>query len=555
MEDIHMTQGNLDCIVIGYNEMPFENYERLLFRYGENSEAYRDLKYSFVDIGDKKLNYVDLLNHTFAQAYSNGNGSSPKDEFKSGDIPSLAAVYLANFLKKRGFEAKYINLFQYEKEKLAEYLAQDPICVAITTTFYLINQPVIEMVDFIRDHNDEVMIIAGGPLIANHHRRHPPDSLPYVLDDIGADIYVIESQGENTLSEIVRCLKHGGSLEMIPNIVFLNDDDLPQMTAPRPENNSLDLNFINWQDFPDEELGPTLQTRTARSCAFSCAFCGYPARAGKLTLAGLDTIEEELDTMYALGDVENVVFIDDTFNVPLKRFKDICRLMIKKKYGFKWFSYFRCSNSDEEAIELMAEAGCKGVFLGIEAGSATILMNMNKAATLEKYIVGIQRLNEHDILTFGSFITGFPGETDGTVKETIDFINFTKPSYFRSQLWYCEPGTPIYSQRDKYNIMGEGFKWEHSTMNSTQAMDHIDQMYLSTTESTWLPQWSFDFWFIPYILGKGVTLPQFKHFMEGANKMLTLNIQPPSEEEKQKVRQEALQHITNGIRDWQIRDV
>ena len=94
--------------------------------------------------------------------------------------------------------------------------------------------------------------------------------------------------------------------------------------------------------------------------------------------------------MYALGNIQNVVFIDDTFNVPLPRFKDICRLMIRKNYRFNWFSYFRCSNSDEEAIDLMARSGCKGVFLGIESGSPHILQAMNKAATIEKYADGIE---------------------------------------------------------------------------------------------------------------------------------------------------------------------
>lgn len=32
-------------------------------------------------------------------------------------------------------------------------------------------------------------------------------------------------------------------------------------------------------------------------------------------------------------------------------------MMIKNKYDLNWFSYFRCSNSDEEAIELMARSG------------------------------------------------------------------------------------------------------------------------------------------------------------------------------------------------------
>ena len=42
--------GNrLDCILIGYNESPFGQYEGLLRQYGEDSEAYRDLRFSFVD--------------------------------------------------------------------------------------------------------------------------------------------------------------------------------------------------------------------------------------------------------------------------------------------------------------------------------------------------------------------------------------------------------------------------------------------------------------------------------------------------------------------------
>ncbi len=59
----------------------------------------------------------------------------------------------------------------------------------------------------------------------------------------------------------------------------------------------------------------------------------------------------------------------------------------------------------------MAQSGCKGVFLGIESGSPHILKLMIKAATIEKYADGMKLLREHDILTFGSFIVGFPGET------------------------------------------------------------------------------------------------------------------------------------------------
>ena len=134
----------LDCVVIGYNEIPFERYESFLRSYGEDTEAYRDLKFSFVNVADQKMDYMGLLNHTFARAKYGRNSLTPEETFKSGDIPNLAAVYLTNYLRNRGHKAKYINLFQYEKEKLVEYLKQKPACVAITTTFYVVNLPVNE---------------------------------------------------------------------------------------------------------------------------------------------------------------------------------------------------------------------------------------------------------------------------------------------------------------------------------------------------------------------------------------------------------------------------
>lgn len=554
-----MPEQDLDCVVIGYNESPFEEYEKRIRKYGENSEAYRDLQFSFVDVGGRKLNYVDLMNHVYALAKGNGGNGGPgvdggraPDVLISGEIPNLAAVYLTNFLRQRGYAADYINLFQYEKDRLRHFLEErNPSCVAITTTFYVLNFPVIEMTEFIRRHNPDTRIVVGGPLVSNHLRNYEGDQLRVSLADLGADVLVCDSQGEDTLAQLCQCLREDGDLSRVPNILYWEDGEL-QRSPVKPENNSLNENVIDWRGFPDRDLGPTLQTRTARSCAFSCAFCNYPTRAGKLTLANIDAIEQELDAMHALGNVGNVVFIDDTFNVPLPRFKDICRLMIEKDYGFRWFSYFRCSNSDEEAFDLMAEAGCTGVFLGIESGSPSILKNMSKHATVKQYSAGIEALKERGVITFGSFITGFPGESDETVRETTDFVRDTAPDYWRSQMWYNEPGTPIQQRRDEFEISGEGFVWEHSSMDSLAAMDHIDRMFLEVQESTWLPQWSFDFWFIPYALGRGLTREQFKTFTDGAEELLRLEIATVPERRKATLQKKALQRMVDDAKNWKI---
>jgi p-methyltransferase len=544
-----MSSNGLDCVVIGYNELPFERYERFLRNYGEESEAYRDLKFSFVDVGGTKLDYPGLLNH--AVGLARGDSAPPVREFMSGDIPNLAAIYLTNFLRRRGLRADYVNLFQHEKERLLELLARDPACVAITTTFYVVNMPVNEMVEFIRAHNPRTKIVVGGPLIANHVRNYRGDALRAALDDMGADFYVVEGAGELTLSALVACVRDGGDASQVPNLAYVEGGAL-RRTPTVPENNSLDEDAVNWRDFSDRDLGRTLQTRTARSCAFKCSFCNYPTRAGALTLADVSTVERELNSMRELGDVRNVVFIDDTFNVPLPRFKELCRMMIRNGYGFNWFSYFRCSNSDEEAFDLMAESGCKGVFLGIESGSPAILKNMNKAATVERYGHGIRELHKRGVLTFGSFIVGFPGETDETVDETLDFIKEHRPTYYRAQSWYCEPGTPIDAQRQKYGIEGEGFVWKHNTMDSLAAMDHIDRIFLSVDESLWLPQWSFDFWIIPYLVGRGITPERFRQFMALADKLLATGIAYVPEPQKRAMQQQGMRGLVEEVKGWNL---
>jgi p-methyltransferase len=555
MESRKATNQNrlLDCVVIGYNEPPFDQYERLLRQYGTESEAYRDLQYSFVRLNGKNLTYVDLMNDAYAAAAARTAGRGRPDlGLRSGDIPSLAAVYLTTFLRRRGYAADYVNLFQQEKERFAEMLAEDPLCVAITTTLYVVNFPVIEMVEFIRKHNEKVKIVVGGPLISNHVRNHVEDGpLRAALEDLGADFFVAEGQGETTLAALLQCLHCGGDLRLVPNLLFFAGGSLVR-TERRPENNSMDENLIEWSTLSAAPLGSTLQTRTARSCAFKCSFCNYPTRAGQLSLTSLQGIERELDSMAARGEVQNVIFIDDTFNVPLPRFKEICRLMIRKRYGFNWFSYFRCSNSDEEAVALMAESGCGGVFLGIESGSPEILGNMSKAATVDKYYRGVELLRRCGILTFGSFIVGFPGETAATVRATVDFMKEAGLDYYRTHMWYNEPGTPIQHRREEFGIEGDGFVWRHATMESLEAMDYIDRIFLEDKAAVWLPQWSYDFWIIPYLFGRGLRGNQLREFLRQAEKLLALEIAAVRPEEKQRLQASLEAGMVELAGEWQL---
>jgi radical SAM superfamily enzyme YgiQ (UPF0313 family) len=133
--------------------------------------------------------------------------------------------------------------------------------------------------------------------------------------------------------------------------------------------------------------------------------------AGEHVLTSLDVVEREFRTRHEIG-VRFLNVIDDTFNVPLPRFKDLLRMMIRNRFGFQWISFLRWGNTDDETFDLMREAGCVAVLLGIESGDPTVLRHMNKKATPDRYRYGIARLNAAGIASFASVIIGFPGETD-----------------------------------------------------------------------------------------------------------------------------------------------
>jgi radical SAM PhpK family P-methyltransferase len=510
------TNNDLACIVIGHNDMDFTLVHDNLKMIGKHSGAYVDLSANSVRFRGERITYMDLLNRILKEATGRDH------RLNVCELPHLGAAYLKSFLSKRHFNVEIVNSFNYEKERLKELLAQSPRAVAITTTLYVEYSPIVEIVKFVRQHNPRTQIVVGGPHIFSICSDRDQETQDYIFREIGADIYIFDSQGELTLSKILAALhsgKNNPDLSGIPNLTYALDNLRFDRTPRAIEDNNMDENAVDWSCFDRNYYAPTVQMRTARSCAFKCAFCRYPAFAGSLNLTSLNVVEHELLLLHSAG-VKNVVFIDDTFNVPLPRFKDLCRMMIKNRFDFNWFSFFRCSNADDEAFDLMKQSGCKGVFLGIESGDPRILKNMNKFADVGRYRYGIRMLKERDIITFATIIVGFPGENEESICNTTNFLEETSPMFYRLELYYHYTNVPIHKEAEKYGIRGTGYSWKHNTMDWRRATEHLQQMYKTITGPHILPGYMFDFWSIPYLMGKGVTVAQIESFVATAQEIL-----------------------------------
>jgi radical SAM PhpK family P-methyltransferase len=501
--------NRIDCVIIGHNTGHFADYIAESKSMARFNGAYRNAQINSLLLDGRRISYMDLFNSIRKQV------DPAAEELTPFDPLGLASLHLASSLARSGASSVLVGEFQKGKAKLNELLRDEPLTVAITTTFYFEPTPMKEIVAFIRERSPETKIIIGGPYPSHLERGELSDALEMILEDIAADVYVIDSQGESALAQIVMALKSGSSLEdlaSIPNLLIFSDGK-PSRTKRQPEDNPINDNRVEYSLFDRTALQPFSMIRTAISCPFACSFCSYPVRAGDHRLADVSQVEADLRQLSDIG-VEFVYFIDDTFNVPLARFKDLCRMMIRNRFRFRWLSYLRCGNMDFEAVQLAAESGCVGALLGIESGDKDVLQIMNKFASPEKYRKAIRWLEDAGIMTWALFFIGFPGDGDTGLENTISLVSDTAPSFYSTQIWFYDDSTPIHKRAKEFELQGAGYTWKHKTMNWVQACDNVDRMLREVKSSLYVPQNGFSFETIFYLMGRGFSFRYVNDFLE-----------------------------------------
>src|SRR6185312_1909663 len=75
----------------------------------------------------------------------------------------------------------------------------------------------------------------------------------------------------------------------------------------------------------------------------------------------------DLAVSYGLTDFD---LVHDMFTVDRRRVVAFCETMIASGENFTWSCSARTDCVDGELLTLMAHAGCRGLFFGIETGSA-----------------------------------------------------------------------------------------------------------------------------------------------------------------------------------------
>ncbi|HYN21669.1 MAG TPA: radical SAM protein, partial [Thermoanaerobaculia bacterium] len=428
-----------------------------------------------------------------------------------------------------------------QKDELLEKLRTHKYLTAlVTTTIYNYDTPILEVVELLRQHSPETKIIVGGPYVAKRSESMEESDLKALFKYIGADFYVRSREGEQALVRLLGALKNGQGFADVPNIAFPENGSFV-LTPSEREINPLYENLIDYSLFPSEHVGTYVNVRITKGCPFTCSFCSFPLRTEKYDVSRLEYIERELNAIRDVGTVTGLFFVDDTANVPLATFKDMMRMMIRQDYGFQWHCFFRADFCDAELVDLMARAGCQGVFLGLESANDQMLINMDKTPRKHHYLSVVPMFKKAGIKVFASLFFGFPGETHSTAQETMDFLVETRPDYYRPLIWYCDPVTPIWKERDRYGLKGYHFSWSHDTMDVSTACDLVERCFFSFDTPLWVPDPGFNFVSLFLLQNRGMSFDQIDSFLRCFNSVVREQVLEPA-------RPETSPHLIENLR-------
>ncbi len=264
----------------------------------------------------------------------------------------------------------------------------------------------------------------------------------------------------------------------VKGLAWRNGEEIV-LNLPRPFINSLDdLPIPLHELLPLQKYrmpyirGPFTFIVTSRGCPAGCTYCiKHVSYQYSTRVRSPELIMEEMWKLKGLG-INNIHMYSDLFTVSRDQVVNLCKMMIEQNIQIKWMSNSRVDFVDEEMLQLMGKAGCRMISWGIESGNEQILKHARKGAYPEKAERALRWAKQAGIMNWGYFIIGLPGETEATIRQTIDFAKKLPLDIALFHVAAPYPGTPFFFEVVKEGWFRKGTRWENVDMDQGTVLDY-----------------------------------------------------------------------------------
>ncbi|MBI9076265.1 MAG: cobalamin-dependent protein [Desulfatibacillum sp.] len=374
----------------------------------------------------------------------------------SGIMPMqpLGMASLAAYLRERNVQVSLLDsvaLRHTADQTLHEILRRNPKVVGFSTTIFNIahTHAIIRQLKTIRP---EIHTVIGGYGVV-----FPPEMLGNRLAEVD---FFIKGEGERALYELVCALQSGGPFSSVPGLIWRENGQVRHNPPGKPlDPDSLPLPALDllpkapYAMHPPFNVKPPLcLVETARGCGWHCNFCSL---SRDLRQKSPGRVAEEIAWAKRVFQAREVHFVDPTFTAGRKRLYALTEMISREFPGLAWSCKSRVDLIDYETAHQMAKAGCYMVSLGIESGSQRMLNSMNKATTVEQSVKAVHALKKAGIRSLAYIMFGAPGETDQTVRETMELLKRIKPDYALFAGLMPDPLSALLNQKNREGVASQ----------------------------------------------------------------------------------------------------
>jgi len=218
--------------------------------------------------------------------------------------------------------------------------------------------------------------------------------------------------------------------------------------------------------------GPFAFVVTSRGCPAGCKFCiKHVTYQRSVRLLSPSRIFQEIEMLVGLG-VRNIHMYADLFTVDRDQVLELCRLLVDSGLRIRWTCNSRVDFVDREMLEAMGRSGCWLISWGLESGNPEILRRAHKGTDPQRAIQTLTWARKAGIKNWGYFIIGLPGETEETIRQTIDFSKQLPLDIALFHIAAPYPGTPFFYEVVEKGWFRKGTRWEEVDMDEGTVLDY-----------------------------------------------------------------------------------
>ena len=336
--------------------------------------------------------------------------------------PPQSSLYLASALAQHGLASKIYDTStaiaptDFTPEKLYHFLINIPERIIGISLWDSVSPKVILATQKLKADYPDKIIILGGPS-ASALGDNLVKYFPWID-------YVVLGEGEAVLQNLLTWIVSGGhdTLALSGRVVgqdkgriFCGGSDIPLLERERIP--IPDYSLANNGSYNRAEIV------TSRGCPYKCSFCSVNnTLSGNIRYRKDEHYWAEIDCLLNDHNYDCVHILDDNFGTDKSRFNRFIHEFAVRHPRKEWSCYFRLSDLGRSTVDLMAESGCCGVFVGIESGSneklRAIKKNISDGSIIERIKYAAYKMN-----VTASFIWGFPDETYDQFLQTLELID------------------------------------------------------------------------------------------------------------------------------------